>query len=91
MMKNKCGQAAVLEEIQDFSPFFWNGRSINAFIFIENFSKKKDPSTMISHIKNTVYQWVYGYTKREYTHTISKYVQVVCELKLANSLYTQRL
>lgn len=54
-------------------------------VFIQNvFQKRQDPSTMISHIKNiSVGLWLH---KRD-AHTISKYIQVVCELEL----YTQGL
>lgn len=73
--------------------FFLNGRSTNVSIFIENLPQKKKKKKIHSQwfLISKIYQWVYGYAKRENTHTIFKYVQVVCELKLANSLYTQRL
>lgn len=82
------GQAAVLDT--RFLIVFWEWTVYKCFLFLlQIFQKERiHPQRFLI---SKIYQWVYGYTKRENAHTISKYVQVVCELKLANSLYTQRL
>lgn len=72
--------------------FFWMD-GLQTFPFLLKIFHKKKKKKIHSQwfLISKIYQWVYGYAKRENTHTIFKYVQVVCELKLANSLYTQRL
>lgn len=64
-----------------------NGWPKNDYLFLLKIFQKNNRSTMNSHIKNiSMGLWLH----KEKTHTISKYVQVVCELLLANSLYTHK-